>query len=153
MINITDLKDLPDDTLVTFDLETCLVAGEGLVQFVPNNDFSIYGEAGDMLIRINMSSGDLEYGDNYNPNAACKVFWDCISQFKQPDEWEENANITATEILKEIRHTLELPERMDIVEHVKWLVKEPTMVSGKGSKVRTLPSGHDNFDNAMKVID
>lgn len=112
--------------------ETGLITGEGLttdvslmyhnptpsamVQFVPNNNFEIYGEDGDMLVRIDMSSGDLEYGDNYNPNDACRVFWDCLSAFKRPDHWEETDTYDASKVLRQVRRILEVPEAESIIE-------------------------------------
>ena len=160
-----------------FSEETGLIAGEGLtldnsimfydpipsakIEFVPNNDFCIYGEEGNMLIRIDMSSGDVEYGDNYNPNDACRVFWDCLGQYKQPDAWEENHEITSASVLREVRQILNVGEGEDVLAAVRKAANTtgmidfttPTTLSGMGSKVRTLPGGHDNFDNAMKVID
>ncbi len=98
-----------DDSVMYFESTPTL-------DFFSANNFEIYGEDGDMLVRINMSSGELEYGDNYNPTDACRVFWDCIDQYRKPDAWEENAEFDAVKVLGQVRRILEVPEAESIIE-------------------------------------
>lgn len=87
-----------------------------MITFEPSNDFSINDENGEMLIRLDMSTGEVEFGDNYNPNVAAKVFWNCLGQHKQADHWKESANITATEVLRDVRKILGVGEGENVVE-------------------------------------
>lgn len=103
-------------------LQLCEAVPSASVQFVPNNNFEIYNEDGEMLVRLDMKSGDVEYGDNYCLNDAARIFWDVIGTYKQPDIWEEKANLDAQHILREVRHILGVGEGEDILVHAKKLV-------------------------------
>jgi hypothetical protein len=42
--------------------------------------FELYGRGiDDLLVKISMQDGSVEYGKNYTPNAAASVFWDAVA--------------------------------------------------------------------------
>ncbi len=98
-------------------LELYHTAPTSFVTFQPNNNFIITGDNGEEFVCINMKTGKTTLGPEYNPDLAARVFWNCIEQqFKQPDAWEESANITATEVLRDVKKVLGVEEGENVVE-------------------------------------
>ena len=171
---------VPEDATLTFDhdgTDTTFFFNAQPTVMVSSNDFSITNEDGENLVKIDMKSGDVEYGEQYCLNDAARIFWDAIGTYRQPDAWEENENLTSTQVLVELRNILGVKEGGDIIVAAKQMTNNQmipmsapgclddmpeeymmnfgseTSTEGKGSKVETLPGGFESFDNAMKVID
>lgn len=103
------------------------------IYFEPCNDFTITDENGEALVTLNMKTGDVEYGENYCLNDAARIFWDALGTYKQPDAWEENENLTATQVLREVRQVLGVGEGESIIDTARALVNnQVTAMSAPG---------------------
>ncbi len=112
-----ELKDIEAPTLELYHSEPAQ-----MVAFEPNNNFIIMGDDGKQLVCIDMGTGKTTLGPEYNPDDAARVFWNCIEQFKQPDAGKENANIAATEVLRDVRRILGAEEGEDILDVAKQVI-------------------------------
>ena len=76
------------------------------------NNLVIYNENCEVLVTIDLPSGDVSYGENYIPNEAAKIFWDSLSSFHK-------INTQADTILREVRRILCCEEGQNIHEAAK----------------------------------
>jgi hypothetical protein len=44
------------------------------------NTFSIHTKDFGLMVEINMHTGEITYGPNYNPDEAARVFWDAVGR-------------------------------------------------------------------------
>ena len=112
-------NDTPTMEFVDSSLSLYHSQPTSMVTVEPNNNFVITGDNGEELVCIDMGTGKTTIGPEYAPDEAARVFWKCIEQHKQPDAWEENNNITSTEILRELRDIVGCKEGEDILAVVR----------------------------------
>lgn len=99
-------------------------ANQMLAEFTGDRHFVLYNDEGEMLIDCNLSDGETIFGPNYTPDEATRVFWETIGKVGEeaepadPADYEAMYNKTS-EILRDVRHSLGVPEGENIVEYAK----------------------------------
>lgn len=90
--------------------------------------FVMYGNDNEMLVDVDLDTGEIIFGDNYTPDEAAKTFWKAIENYNAPPE---NAMAGWTLIEDEVGGT-EISEELieDIVKDIQ----------------------ATNFDNSMKGL-
>ena len=48
--------------------------------------FRFPGTTGETLVTLNMDDGTIEYGEEYDPDAAARLFWDTFSNLPQDND-------------------------------------------------------------------
>jgi hypothetical protein len=79
-----------------------------------NNTFQIFNK-NEMLVSIDLSTGKLQYGENYVPDHAAKIFWEAMSH-NAPIH--KNAYDT-DHVLRQVRHILKTEEGTCVIERAK----------------------------------
>lgn len=128
-----------------------------LAEFTGDRRFVLYGDEGQNLVTVHLDTGDVEFGENYTPGEAARVFWETIGKFDKKEDvdvdvaWAEYEKTlkTSTQVLHEVRESLGVPEGSDILEAIDDFKKLEMMdfttpsrkelAQGKGSKVEKLP--------------
>lgn len=114
-LKLSDLKDVSfpeeEDQLLMYDgsypiltLEvddentTGLKAGEGLQIKViePPTTFCIYNPNGDMMVNIDIVTGDIEFGETYEFDEAARTFWEGVAMMSpwiEPPHTQDNEEL------------------------------------------------------------
>ncbi len=110
-LKLSDLKDVsfPEekDQILMFDaspdypiltLETGLKAGEGLrIQKVePPTTFCIYNPDGDLMVNIDIVTGNVEFGETYDLDEAAEIFWTGVAMMSpwiEPPHTQDNEEL------------------------------------------------------------
>lgn len=69
------------------------------------------------LVSIDTKTGDIEYGDHYNPDETARVFWEALGNFPQREEASQN-------VLQELRGILGVKENESICSVARHLVDQ-----------------------------
>lgn len=127
-----------------------------LAEFTGDHLFILYNDEGQDLITVNLSDGDITYGENYTPDEAARMFWDSIGQIKvedvnkqfddysNPEVWQVSAPPGIADDMPESYLTMTLLEDAE-VKHEKSKAEQSEELSKRDML--------EQFDNAMKVID
>lgn len=51
-----------------------------VASFTPTSYFIIHGPDNSELVRVHMGTGEITYGEQYEPDEAATIFWSAISQ-------------------------------------------------------------------------
>ena len=117
-ITLTDLEDvdfmdpsipLEEDQILMYDgshpiltLEvqdyTGLKAGEGLTfqKVEPPTTFCIYNPNGDMMVNIDIETGNIEFGETYEFDEAARIFWEGVAMMSpwiEPPHTQDNEEL------------------------------------------------------------
>ena len=112
-VKLTDLEDVtfPEegDQILVYDnsshpiltleaLETGLKAGEGLrIQKVePPTTFCIYNPDGDLMVNIDIVTGNVEFGETYDLDEAAEIFWTGVAMMSpwiEPPHTQDNEEL------------------------------------------------------------
>ena len=126
---ITEFKD--ENLTIHFQPDNKMLA-----QFTADRLFVLYGDEGQKLVTVHLENGDIEFGENYTPDEAARIFWKTIGMFNV-----SQAETAVDEAWSEYEKTLKESAELE----VEWLdFTQPNreeLAQGKGSKVEVLPGG------------